>query len=232
MNSQRRVWGLLILVAAAVLLASCAPVGVRITAEPGPQARAGDGETPPPPTPTSPPAAPAADPENPCNQPPVAAPTPAPDPGYAQLDPSTGLHVTGKMQLIDLATYRLRVTGKVEKPLELSYDQIRCLPKVQASPILTCPGFFTDEATWAGAPIAEVLALAVVQDGAQSVQFVSADGYKTSLSLEKAMDRANFLAYEWEGQPLPRLHGFPLRVVISEAEGNQWTKWVVEMKVE
>ena len=142
MNSQRRVWGLLILVAAVVLLASCAPAMVRITAEPVPQARAGDGETPLPPTPTSPPAA---DPGNPCNQPPIAVPTPAPDPGYAQLDPSTGLHVTGKMQLIDLATYRLRVTGKVEKSIELSYDQIRCLPKVQASPILTCPGFFTDE---------------------------------------------------------------------------------------
>ena len=75
------------------------------------------------------------------------------------------------------------------------------------------------------------LGLAGVQNGAQSVKFVSADGYTTSLELEKALDRTNFLAYEWEGEPLPRLHGFPLRVVIPGAQGNQWTKWVVELVV-
>jgi DMSO/TMAO reductase YedYZ molybdopterin-dependent catalytic subunit len=171
-------------------------------------------------------------PDNPCGIAPIVAPTPAPDPGYVQLDPSTGLHMTGSVQVIDLATYRLRVTGRVEQPLELTYDQIRCLPKVEASPNLVCPGFFVDKALWAGAPIAEVLALAQVQEGAKSVRFVSADGYASSLPLNEALDRANFLAYEWEGEPLPRLHGFPLRVVIPQADGGRWTKWVVELKVE
>ena len=71
-----------------------------------------------------------------------------------------------------------------------------------------------------------------MQEGATSIELVSADGYKTTLPLEMARDRTNFLAYEWEGEPLPRLHGFPLRVVIPDAEGNQWTKWLVEMKVQ
>jgi DMSO/TMAO reductase YedYZ molybdopterin-dependent catalytic subunit len=140
--------------------------------------------------------------------------------------------MTGKMQLIDLAGYRLRVTGKVDRPLELTYEEIRCLPKVEASPVLVCPGFFTDEATWGGTPIADVLALAGVQAGAERLELVSADGYTTLLPLEKALDRANFLAYEWDGEPLPRLHGFPLRVVIPGAQGNQWTKWLVEIKVQ
>lgn len=169
---------------------------------------------------------------NPCGLPPIVAPTPAPDPGYAELDPTTGLHMTGKMQMIELETYRLRVTGKVNKPLELTYDELRCLPKVEASPAMTCPGFFVDEATWAGAPIAEVLALAGAQEGAERVSLVSADQYVTSLPLEKALDPSNYLAYEWNGEPLPRLHGFPLRVVIPEAEGNQWNKWIVEVRVE
>jgi DMSO/TMAO reductase YedYZ molybdopterin-dependent catalytic subunit len=186
-------------------------------------------ETPTPPEPT--PTTAEADPGNPCGLAPVVAPTPAQDPGYTGLDRSTGLHVTGAMQLLDLASYRLRVTGKVEPPLELTYDEIRCLPKVQASPVLTCPGFFVDEAAWAGTPIAEILALTQVQEGASTLEFVSADGYKTSLPLETAQDRANFLAYEWEGEPLPRLHGFPLRVVIPGAQGNQWTKWLVEINV-
>jgi DMSO/TMAO reductase YedYZ molybdopterin-dependent catalytic subunit len=227
MNSRTTALGLAALLAV-VLLSACVPPAASPTPQPA-QVVTAAGETPSLPSPTPTTLVPG--PGNPCGLAPVAAPTPAPDPGYTALDPSTGLHVTGKMQLLDLATYRLRVTGNVERPLELTYDEIRCLPKVQASPVLTCPGFFVDEATWAGTPIAEVLALAKVQDGTVTVEFVSADGYTTSLSLEKALDRANFLAYEWEGQPLPRLHGFPLRVVIPGAQGNQWTKWLVEMKV-
>jgi DMSO/TMAO reductase YedYZ molybdopterin-dependent catalytic subunit len=169
---------------------------------------------------------------NPCYLAPIVVPTPAPDPGYAELDPSTGLHVTGEMQLIDLESYRLRVSGRVEHPLELTYDQIRCLPKITASPTLTCPGFFVDNATWGGTPIAEVLALAGMQDGATTVHFVSADGYKTSLPVVAALDRSNFLAYEWNGQPLPRLHGFPLREVLPNDAGGQWNKWIVEITVE
>jgi DMSO/TMAO reductase YedYZ molybdopterin-dependent catalytic subunit len=203
---------------------------VSSTPEPVPPTATARVETPTPPEPT--PTTLQVDPGNPCGLAPVVAPTPAQDPGYTRLDRSTGLHVTGSMQLIDPVTYRLRVAGKVEPPLELTYDEIRCLPKVQASPVLNCPGFFVDEATWAGTPIAEILALTQVQEGASTLEFVSADGYKTSLPLEMAQDRANFLAYEWEGEPLPRLHGFPLRVVIPGAQGNQWTKWLVEINVE
>lgn len=215
--------------AALVLMSLLAVISVAGCATPASGSPAGGAEMSPVPllTPTSRTIAPG----NPCGIGPIVVPTPAHDPGYTRLDPSTGLHVTGKMQLLDLATYRLRVTGKVDRPLELGYDEIRCLPKVQASPILVCPGYFEDDATWAGAAIADVLALAAVQDGAREVQFVGADGYSTTLPLDKALDRANFLAYEWEGEPLPRLHGFPLRVVIPAVQGNQWTKWLVEVRV-
>lgn len=212
-----------------VMLLGCAPQGACPTAEFGLQGSATDT-----PVPSAPMLAPTAAVDvlvNPCALPPIVAPTPGHYPGYAGLDSPTGLHVTGRMQLLDLDTYRLRVTGMVERQLELTYDQIRCLPRVEASPELVCPGLFVDHATWAGAPIADVLDLAGVQDGARSVEFVSADGYTTRLELEQALDRANFLAYEWEGQPLPRLHGFPLRVVIPGAQGSQWTKWIVEIVV-
>ena len=228
------------------LLLSCAPAEVGTTADavsqapthtPLPNPTSTDTATPTPaatetaaPTPT--PTALESGSGDSCDLAPVVAPTPAPDPGYTRLDESTGLHVTGSMQLLELDTYRLRVTGRVEPRLELTYDDLRCLPRVEASPTLTCPGFFVDEATWAGTPIAEVLALTEVLDGATTIKFISADGYSTLLPLDEAQDPTNFLAYEWEGEPLPRLHGFPLRVVISDAQGNQWTKWVVEMEVQ
>jgi DMSO/TMAO reductase YedYZ molybdopterin-dependent catalytic subunit len=168
---------------------------------------------------------------NPCGLPPVVAPTPAPDPGYTQLDPTTGLHMTGTMKLIDLATYRLLVMGLVDRPLELTYEQIRCLPKMEASPLLVCPGFFEDQASWAGTSIANVLELAGVQFDATSLTVVGADGYSFSLSLQQGLNPSNLLAWEWEGEPLPRLHGFPVRLVIPGEQGNQWVKWVVEINV-
>ncbi len=254
MISPRHVLGLLILGMVVVTMTSCAPQPAHPSPAPVSQAPAGGEEAAASPAPTVAPVVTSpALPVQPktavvsfaptftgtetsttslCSLSPVVVPTPAPDPGYARLDPSTNLHVTGKPQLLELDTYRLRVTGKVDRPLDLTYDRLRCLPRVQASPLLVCPGFFTDQATWAGTPIAEVLALAGVQDGAQSVEFTSADGYETSLSLPQALDRANFLAYEWEGQPLPRLHGFPLRLVLPGMEGNQWNKWVVAITVQ
>ena len=169
---------------------------------------------------------------SPCVLEPVVVPTrPAETPGYTQLDPDTGLHMTGTAQEIDLESYRLEVRGKVDHPLSLTYDDLRCLPKVETAAVLECPGFFVDEATWAGTPIAEILALTEVQAGASTIEFVSADGYKTSLPLELAQDRGNFLAYEWEGEPLPILHGFPLRAVFPPLPGNKWVKWLVRIEV-
>jgi DMSO/TMAO reductase YedYZ molybdopterin-dependent catalytic subunit len=167
-----------------------------------------------------------------CSLSPVIAPTAAPNPGQTERDPSTGLHVTGKVQMLDLETYRLRVTGLVDHPLALSYDQIRCLPRIEDRPLLTCPRTFQDRATWAGASLTELLAHAGVQDGAEKVQFVSADGFRATLSLERALQPDSFLAYEWEGEPLPRLHGFPLRAVLPAEIGFYWVKWLVEIHVQ
>jgi DMSO/TMAO reductase YedYZ molybdopterin-dependent catalytic subunit len=230
MNRVWRALGLAALVVIVGLGSSCALSGAGSTPPPVSPPPVAALETPTPPAPTS--TTVVTGTASLCDLAPIVVPTPAEYPGYARLDPSTGLHVTGNMKLIDLDTYRLRVSGKVEQPLELTYDEIRCLPKIEASPVLTCPGYFVDRTTWAGTPIAEVLALAKPQEGANIVYFISADGYRTFLSMTNALDRSNFLAYEWEGQPLPRLHGFPLRVVIPGAEGNQWTKWVVKIVVQ
>lgn len=164
---------------------------------------------------------------------PVVAPTPLPIiPGYLEVDPSTGLHVTGNMQVIDLQSYRLKVTGMVDRPLSLTFDELRCLPKIQAEPRLVCPGFFEDLTTWAGVPIRDVLALAGVQDTATSVSFVSVDDYSAEVSLNSARAEDAFLAYEWKGQPLPLLHGFPVRAVLPQEAGGVWIKWLVEIEVQ
>jgi DMSO/TMAO reductase YedYZ molybdopterin-dependent catalytic subunit len=157
--------------------------------------------------------------------------TPETLPGYAELDRSTGLHVTGTMQLIDQRHYRLEVTGKVNRQLSLSYDELRCMPRIEARPTLICLGFFEDTATWAGTPLQYILELAQVQPDATGFSLISADQYSAPISLKSVSLAGGFLAYEWEGKALPRLHGIPLRAVFPGAEGFQWVKWLVRIEV-
>jgi DMSO/TMAO reductase YedYZ molybdopterin-dependent catalytic subunit len=167
-----------------------------------------------------------------CELEPVVVPTPpAETPGYTELDPATGLHVTGTVPEIDLAEWRLEVTGKVDNPLSLTYDDLRCMRKIEVRCTLVCPGFFEDEATWAGVPLADVLERAQVQSGATGVRLIGGDLYNTFVSLEEARAKDAFLAYEWEGEPLPILHGFPVRAVFPELNGNRWAKWLIQIEV-
>ncbi len=211
---------------ALALLAACA--GRTPGAAPGPQAAV-------PPSPASSPTAtipiPTPGEGGACVVPAVVAPTPIPYPGYTQVEPSTGLHVTGPAQEVDLASYRLAVTGLVDNPLSLSYDDLRCLPRSGALVTLTCPGFFTDEANLAGPSFASLIALAQPQAKASLVTLTSVEGYSVSLALREAQAPENFLAYEWEGQPLPRSHGFPARAVIPAQLGSNWVKWVVRIEL-
>jgi DMSO/TMAO reductase YedYZ molybdopterin-dependent catalytic subunit len=168
----------------------------------------------------------------PCELTPIATPTwPAEVPGYTELDPATGLHMTGTAQAIDLDSYRLVVTGTVDHPLELTYDDLRCMRKVELHCTLICPGFFEDEATWAGVPLVDVLERAGMQPGAAGLRLSGADGYSTLVTLPAATSEDNFLAYEWEGEPLPILHGFPVRAVFPALGGSSWVKWLIKIEV-
>ncbi len=162
----------------------------------------------------------------------IMPPKPAKIPGYAELDPSTGLHVTGTLQEIDALRYRLTVTGKVARRLSLTYDQLRCMRRIEARPSLVCPGYFTDTARWAGVPLKDVIDQANPEKGAKEIRLIGADNYTVSLPLNTAAADGNFLAYEWEGKALPALHGFPLRAVFPQLEGNQWVKWLMRMEVQ
>jgi DMSO/TMAO reductase YedYZ molybdopterin-dependent catalytic subunit len=170
---------------------------------------------------------------NACNPPPIVVPVmPKVIPGYTEIDKETGLHVTGTPTTVDFQQYRLEVSGKVARPLRLTYDELRCLPKVTARPRLICPGFFVDEANWSGTPLKQILEKAGVKESAKAVRLSAADQYFVVLPLTQAMAESAFIAYELEGRPLPVLHGFPVRAVFPGLEGNQWVKWLIRIEVE
>jgi DMSO/TMAO reductase YedYZ molybdopterin-dependent catalytic subunit len=161
----------------------------------------------------------------------VTPPTPIPYPGYAEEEPETGLHVTGPAVPVDLSTYRLLVSGLVDRPVSLSYDDLRCLPKVEAEVALVCPGYFVDVARLAGPTLASVIALAEPQAGADEVTLISVTGYTSSLRLAQVQGEENFLAHEWRGEPLPASHGFPVRAALPGKVGSAWVKWLGEIRL-
>ena len=168
----------------------------------------------------------------PCILPTVITPMPpAETPGLAEVDPSTGLHVTGKAQTIDLASYRLEIGGLVNYPLKLSYDDLRCMPKIEVQTTIVCKGNFEDTAVWTGASLQYILELVGVQPQAENIRLFGADGYSPSISLTDAMSGRSFLAYEWEKQPVPILHGFPVRAAFPGLLGANWVKWLIKIEV-
>jgi DMSO/TMAO reductase YedYZ molybdopterin-dependent catalytic subunit len=164
---------------------------------------------------------------------PVVQPTlPADIPSYLEVDPATGLHMTGTPTVVEISTYRLKVTGKVDHEFSLTYDELRALPRVTASPELVCPDYFWDHATWTGVPLNLILEMAGPQSDVERVVLIGADNYSTGIYLTEALVSDGFLAYELNGETLPALQGFPIRAVFPGREGGLWAKWLVEIRLE
>jgi sulfoxide reductase catalytic subunit YedY len=133
----------------------------------------------------------------------------------------------------NLETWRLKITGKVQKPLNLSYDQVLELPSIERNVLLICPGFFTNHGRWKGISVTELLRLAQSESGITHVTFRGPPGRYAKTErfpiAEVAADKI-FLAYQVNGQILPRKHGFPLRVVAEDHYGSEWVKYVHEVE--
>jgi sulfoxide reductase catalytic subunit YedY len=133
----------------------------------------------------------------------------------------------------DLNTWRLKVAGKVRKPVQLTYDQVLELPFIERNVLLICPGFFTNHGKWKGISVLELFKLAEADSEITHVTFRGPPGrYEKTERFPMAEVAASkiFLAYWVNGQALPRKHGFPLRVVAEDHYGSEWVKYVHEVE--
>jgi DMSO/TMAO reductase YedYZ molybdopterin-dependent catalytic subunit len=132
-------------------------------------------------------------------------------------------------QETDLDNWRLKVEGLVERPFRLTYSQILTLPTIERNVLLICPGFFANHGRWKGFSMTTLLETAKIKDGATLVTFRGPEGNyeKTErFYLKDVLSNKVFLAYEVNGKPLPKKHGFPLRVVAEGHYGFNWVKYV------
>lgn len=140
---------------------------------------------------------------------------------------------------IDPGTWKLRIGGMVETPLEISFAELLGLPLEEHIITLACVsqevgGDLVGNALWLGYPIRKLLARARPKAGADMVLSTSVDGFtaSTPLPVLQDMDTAALLAVGMNGKPLPAEHGFPVRMVVPGLYGYvSATKWLVNLKV-
>lgn len=152
---------------------------------------------------------------------------------------------------VDLATWRLNVTGHVDHPLELSMEDLKTkFPRVALTAVAQCAGNSRGRfsprvlggqwgdgamgnAEWAGARMRDILIMAGVRSGAVEVSFDGLDkpafpsvpDFVKSLTVDRIMDDPDVIvAYEMNGQPLPMLNGYPARLIVPGWYATYWVK--------
>lgn len=129
-------------------------------------------------------------------------------------------------------TWRLRLEGLVEAPLRLTLDDFMALPQTELVNDIHCVTQWSRyDNHWQGVQAAELLALARPKGAARFVSFTSYDGYTTNVPLAEFAAAEVLLAHSWNGAPLTRQHGGPVRVVIPRLYFWKSPKWVTRIEL-
>jgi DMSO/TMAO reductase YedYZ molybdopterin-dependent catalytic subunit len=132
---------------------------------------------------------------------------------------------------VSLDSYRLRITGLVATPLELTYDQVLAATHYAKVVTLFCVDGWSATILWEGVRVEDLLAQAGILEGAQSIIFRALDGYASPLSLALIRKDHILLASRMNGLALSPERGFPFQVVAESQWGYHWVKWVNEIEV-
>jgi DMSO/TMAO reductase YedYZ molybdopterin-dependent catalytic subunit len=163
-------------------------------------------------------------------------------------------HLGGAPPVVDPDAFRLSVNGSVDRPISLSLRELMAMPHTEVAAVNQCSGngrgFFTPRvgggqagngmmgnAVWKGTPLKGVLERAGVKASAVQVSFNGLDkpllpttpDFVKALDIQHALDGDVMLAWSMNGQDLPVLNGYPLRLVVPGWYGTYWVKHLSEI---
>jgi DMSO/TMAO reductase YedYZ molybdopterin-dependent catalytic subunit len=167
----------------------------------------------------------------------AGAPNPAPfdlKGMYPEVTPTEDFYTVSKNFIdpqVAVGGWRLKIGGLVDRPLELTYDELTALPASEGYYTLMCisneiGGDLWGNAHWRGVKLKYLLEQAGVHTDAYKAVFSAADDYKDSVRLDRALHPDALLAWEMNGEPLKREHGYPARLLIPGIYGMKNVKWL------
>lgn len=131
----------------------------------------------------------------------------------------------------DPATWRLHVYGLVEKELSLTYQDILAMPATALTKDFHCVTRWSKlDVTWKGVSFRDVVAAVKPKPAWRFLIQEGMDGYTTNVPREDLEQDNVILAYELEGKPIPREHGWPLRMIIPHLYGWKGSKFLRGLK--
>lgn len=150
-----------------------------------------------------------------------------------------GQYKTEKFPVLDLGTqppfdlkaFRFKVWGEVARPLDLSWDDFRALPRVGLLADFHCVTRWSRlELTWEGVHVREIMKRAGVDPGAKAAMAHCAEGYTTNILLSDLDQDDVILADTLDGKPLPLEHGGPLRLLVPQLYGWKSAKFLTGLQ--
>jgi DMSO/TMAO reductase YedYZ molybdopterin-dependent catalytic subunit len=165
-------------------------------------------------------------------------------------------HLANIPQSINAGTHRIAVTGEVTTPLSLSLDDLAKMPAIDVAAVNQCSGNSRGlsaprvaggqwqngamgNAVWTGVRLRDVLARAGLKPTAKQVQFDGLDeptlpgtpDFKKALDVDMARGDDVIVAYAMNGEPLPVLNGYPVRLIVPGWFATYWVKMLSAITV-
>ncbi len=135
-------------------------------------------------------------------------------------------------QYINGSSYRLTVTGLVNRSTGYSYDDILAkFPHYSKVVTLHCVEGWDATILWDGVLVRDIISDAGADPRANTVVFTAADGYTTSFPLSYFTDRDVIMAYRMNNVTLSPEHGYPFQLVAEDKWGYKWIKWIEKIEL-
>jgi DMSO/TMAO reductase YedYZ molybdopterin-dependent catalytic subunit len=132
--------------------------------------------------------------------------------------------------------YQLKISGMVDNPASFTLGELKNLVMVERTLTIECigngaNGNLLGTASWKGFRVYDLLESLGIQDGVSTVKYICADGYYTFNSIEELQNSEILGALYMNGDPIPPLYGYPLRIIFPGYYGVRQPGWIVEMEL-
>lgn len=133
----------------------------------------------------------------------------------------------GPVPPFDPLHWDFRITGLVEKPLRLTWDEFSHLPMIKVTADMHCVTRWSRfDVRWEGVAFSEVMKLVSAKPEAKYVMVEAEYGYRSNVPLADLQRPTTLFALKHHGEPLPAEHGYPVRLVVPPLYAWKSVKWV------